>query len=106
MRSPRRCRANPLPNRPPLQEPREQGDRRDQRPAPLPGADLDLRAGVAVDLPGEVIDSAGEGRARLDEAKDGECLALAAAPAPGPRDRSEPCDRFQAAGGEDCVAEA
>ena len=61
-RSPSALVATGLANRAGPQEPRQQADRGEQRPAPLPGLDLDVGAGVAVDLPGDVVGAAGEGR--------------------------------------------
>src|SRR3954469_23781821 len=78
----RRRSRGALANGPPPQQPREQDEPGDQRPAPLPGLDLDPRAGVAVDLPGEIIDPVGISEARLEQPHQGEHLALGLAPGP------------------------
>src|SRR5438874_11157573 len=72
----------PLANRPGPQQARQEADRGEQRPAALPRLQLDVRAGVAVDLPGDVIRAAGEGEAGLGEAQDRQRLPLDAPPGP------------------------
>ena len=69
----RRRRAVPrrLANRAGPEEPRQQADRGEQRPAPLPWLELDVRPRVAVDLPGDIVGAAGEGGAGLGEAEHG-----------------------------------
>src|SRR3954470_3553236 len=75
-------------------EARQQRERAQYRPAPLPRPDRDPRAGVAVDLPGEIVDSAGEGGRRLGEANEGQRLAAPPEPAPG-RGRAGPGRRVR-----------
>src|SRR6184192_699146 len=70
----------PLANRPRPQEARQEADRGEQRPAALPWLQLDVRAGVAIDLPGNVIGSAGEGEAGFGKAQDRERLPFDAPP--------------------------
>src|SRR5437870_6926232 len=72
----------PLANRPRPQQARQEADRGEQRPAALPRLQLDVRAGMAVDLPGDVIGAAREGEAGLGEAQDRERLPLDAPPRP------------------------
>jgi CheY-like chemotaxis protein len=50
--------------------------------APLPRLELDVGAGVAVDLPRDIIGAAGEGRARLGEPQHRQRLALDPPPRP------------------------
>src|SRR3954471_22868130 len=86
--SPRRWRPRlpgALANGPPPQQPREEDEPGDQRPAPLPGFHFDLRPGVPVDLPGEIIDAVREGQARLEQTKESQRLALGLPPRPGAR---------------------
>ena len=61
--------ARTLANRPAPQQPRQKADRGEQRVAPLPRLERDVRAGMAVDLPGDVVGAAGEGQARLGQAQ-------------------------------------
>ena len=62
--------AHGLANRPGPDQPRQQGDCREQGVPLLPWLQLDVRAGVAVDLPRDVIGAAGEGEARFGEPGD------------------------------------
>ena len=55
--TPRRRRAR-LAHRAARNEPRQQADRAEDRPAPLPRPDLDRGARMAIDLPGEIIEAA------------------------------------------------
>src|SRR3569623_2380327 len=71
-------------NRARTQQPRQKGNRRNQRMPPLPGLELDLRARVAIDLPGDVVGAAGEGEAGLGEAENGVEFPVALLPAPPP----------------------
>jgi len=50
--------ARPLSHCPLPQQTRDEEQRGDERKAPLPGFDLNLRARMPVDLPGEVINPA------------------------------------------------
>ena len=54
----------------------------EQRVAPLPRLELDVGAGVAVDLPRDIIRAAGEGQARLGEAQHATAPSLRSAAAP------------------------
>ena len=49
------------------QQPRQQADPRQQRVPPLPRLELDVGAGVPVDLPHDIIRAAGKGQARLGQ---------------------------------------
>src|SRR6185503_3552820 len=60
-----------LANRPGPQEPGQKGNCGDQRVPLLPGFKADVRAGVAIDLPRNVVGTAAEGQARLGQAGDG-----------------------------------
>ena len=64
------------------EEPRQQADRRQQRLAPLPGLQLDLGPGVAVDLPGDIFGAAGIGGAGLGQPEHRQRLAFDAGAAP------------------------
>src|SRR5436309_14795037 len=57
------------------QEARQQNERGEERPAALPRLERERGAGVAVDLPGEIIGPAGKGGSRLGEAQQREELA-------------------------------
>ena len=69
-----------LANRPGAQQPRQKADPGEQRVALLPRLELDVGAGVAVDLPRDIIGAAGEGQARLGEPHDRQRLSFDAAP--------------------------
>src|SRR5690242_20840232 len=74
------CRA--LANRPALQQAGQEADPRKQRMSPLPWLQLDVRARVAVDLPGDIFGAACEGEARLREPGDRQKLPFQAPPRP------------------------
>src|SRR5690606_1898314 len=61
----------------------EQEQAAEDRVVAVPGLDLDGNARVAGDLPRQIVDTAGEGGGRLDEAQGREQLALQAAERPG-----------------------
>src|SRR5438552_67810 len=71
-----RTRSPALANRPAPQQPRQKADRGEQRMPPLPWLQANLGAGVAVDLPRDVIGASSEGQARLGEADDRKRFAL------------------------------
>ena len=74
----------------PAAQTRQQSKRAQDRPAPLPRLDLDLRPGVAVDLPGEIIDAAGIGGRRLGEPDQAQRLAPPPEPPPALAPRRPP----------------
>src|SRR5688572_9749201 len=87
--SPRPCRA--LANRPAPQKPRQKAERAEQGVAPLPRLEREVGAGVAVDLPNDVVGPIRKGEAGLGKAGDGQELPL---DAPGqPTGRHSPAQR-------------
>src|SRR3546814_16055035 len=71
-----RAAAGELTDRAALHQARNEGQCGDERPAALPGLDLDPGAGVAIDLPREIVDAAGVGEGRFRQPHDAERLAL------------------------------
>src|SRR5436853_5122088 len=61
-------------NRPGLQQPGQKAEPSQQRMPLLPRPQPNIRAGMAIDLPHDVIGAPGERQARLGEAEDGEPL--------------------------------
>src|SRR5207249_3463202 len=60
---------------PPSQQARQQSKCAQQRPAPLPRLEDEIRPSVPIDLPGQIIDAIGKGEAGLHQPQQSEQLA-------------------------------
>src|SRR5690242_4875206 len=71
-----------LANRPGAQQPGQKGNRRKQRMLPLPRLKLNLRPGVTIDLPRDVVRTPRECETCLSETQDGQNFSLNPPPCP------------------------